>query len=1033
MHGAKDGTAADLATIAQMGLSPIHKTTTANRPKMGTTGSSTHITSILLLNIRGLLSLSNRTKIPFLRDLVACNQALCIALMETHQKPDIGNAEIHIPQYVVFWTDRKERSHGGVAMYIREDLTSQVLLSHSNSVCDTLIIHIRQLNVVICATYRPPDAPNHVGKFEDCLTKIEEVLDTLEQHISVLLMGDFNLPNVRWPEGLSLPGMTRYEQGQVNSLLNLANTLYMEQVVLQPTRAGNILDLCFTNNMDLIHNVKVTPTLLLDHNMVELTMYGPKEAMDMQPTRNSQNLSSLNFNKANWKQIEKEILKQNWPKCLSSPDIDMKLKQFMSVMQAICYKCVPERKATVHKNKIPRERKILMRRHTKVSNRLNKQIESSEKSRLKIQLLEIEKNLQLSHGKERADKEAWAIDNIKSNPRAFYKFAKETASVHCRIGPLLEKDGALTGNPKRISEILNDQFKSVFTPPLGHFQVSNPTDFFTTADIKAEAMMIDYIDIKEDDVIRAIDELNPNSATGPDGFPAILLKVCKRVLARPLQSLFQSFLASGKLPRKLKEGKICPIHKGGSRAEAKNYRPISLTSHISKVMERIVRRKLIAFLEENDLLPDTQHGFRPGRSCLTQLLQHYDWVLKQLLNHSNVEVIYLDFAKAFDKVDHGMICHKLRDLGIVGKLGEWLHDFLKDRSQVVVANGATSNDTQIVSGVPQGTVLGPLLFIMALSDMPSATQRATVTSYADDTKVSQVIQNPEDTMHLQCELDEIYKWAEKNNMQFNAEKFQALCYQHARLNAEPIKYTGPGGTAIPEAETVRDLGIYMSNNASFHVHVAKLSMKCRRLTGWILRTFRTRDQETMMVLWKTLVLSHFDYCSQLWSPTSVKLISELEAIQRSYTKKIASMQHISYWERLKRLRLYSLERRRERYAIIYIWKILEGIVPNFGIESYTNKRTGRHCIVPRTPNLPSRCRTRYCNSLGFRGPQLFNILPKDLRDLHAVDVGVFKTRLDLFLSGVPDEPTSRQEAQMRAAASNSLMHQMSIPEVKFVK
>ena len=142
---------------------------------------------------------------------------------------------------------------------------------------------------------------------------------------------------------------------------------------------------------------------------------------------------------------------------------------------------------------------------------------------------------------------------------------------------------------------------------------------------------INYIDIKEEDVISAIDEMSSNSATGPDGFPAILLKTCKRALAKPLQILFQSFLAVGKLPGKLKEGIICPIHKGGSRADAKNYRPVSLTSHISKVMERVIRGKLITFLEVNDLLTDTQHGFRPGRSCLTQLLIYLLLVSPHLL------------------------------------------------------------------------------------------------------------------------------------------------------------------------------------------------------------------------------------------------------------------------------------------------------------------------------------------------------------------------------------------------------------------
>ena len=196
-----------------------------------------------------------------------------------------------------------------------------------------------------------------------------------------------------------------------------------------------------------------------------------------------------------------------------------------------------------------------------------------------------------------------------------------------KIGPLSQDNGPLTANPEEMSEILNEQFKSVFTSPLGHMHVNRPDELFATTTARRDAAKIDYINIEEEDVVSAIDDMSLNSAAGPDGFPAVLLKSCKRALAKPLQLLFQSFLASGKLPGKLKEGKICPIHKGGSRADAKNYRPISLTSHISKVMERIIRKKLIMFLEENNLLTDTQHGFRPGKSCLTQLLEHYDWVL----------------------------------------------------------------------------------------------------------------------------------------------------------------------------------------------------------------------------------------------------------------------------------------------------------------------------------------------------------------------------------------------------------------------
>ena len=1020
-HTTTAGNGPNEATAINGGLRADSSTTTVGRGVANT--HSPFTTPVLLLNARGLMPL-HQHKIPYLRDLVTCNQAICMALTETHLTADIADAEIQIPEYNLLRTDRKDRTHGGVAVYIREDVTPVVLLSHSNSVCDTLIVQFIQIKMVMCITYRPPDAPNHGDSFEESLVKMEEVLAGLNDSHHILLLGDFNFPHMEWPSGHLLPGMSLREQGQALSLLNFTNTLFMEQVVPCPTRGKNILDLCFTNNAALIHNIKVTPTILSDHNLIEVSIYGPRKAKDMQQTtKRTGHLSSLNFHKADWKGIEKEVLEQNWSAHLSAADIDTKLEQFMTSMKGICGRYAPERTPYQKRKIIPRDRKILMRRRAKISNRLSRSMKDGEESYLKQNLLMIESQLRHSHEKERAEKEARAVENIKIKPKAFYSFAKESASIRYKTGPLYEENGSLTADPQAISEILSSQYKSAFTSPIQQLRIDIPGEFFRTTLQHGDKANIDHIEIEEADVMSAIDEMRPNSATGPDGFPAILLKNCKKALAKPLKILFQSFLKCGRIPKKLKEGIVCPIHKGGSRAEAKNYRPVSLTSHISKVMERIVRRRLTTFLEENGLLSDTQHGFRSGRGCLTQLLQHYDWVLKHLMDRSNVDVIYLDFAKAFDKVDHGMICHKLRLLGINGKLGEWLHDFLKDRTQTVAVDGALSRGTLITSGVPQGTVLGPLLFVVALSDMPRAAKSATLTSYADDTKVAYAIKDQPDANLLQEDLDAIYKWAKENNMQFNAGKFQALRYRPSPACFIQQNYVGPEGMVIPELNVVRDLGIRMSSDATFHAHIEAVVARCKRMAGWILRTFRTRDQEAMLTLWRSFVLSHLDYCSQLWSPHSVGLIAELEAVQRCFTRRIESMEGLSYWERLKELRLYSLERRRDRYAVIYIWKILEGLVPNFGITSYNNPRTGRHCTVPKVPTASSKVRTIYSNSLGFKGPQLFNSLPKDLRNLHGVGVEVFKKRLDALLSTIPDEPTSRQETQKRVAASNSLLHQ----------
>ena len=195
----------------------------------------------------------------------------------------------------------------------------------------------------------------------------------------------------------------------------------------------------------------------------------------------------------------------------------------------------------------------------------------------------------------------------------------------------------------------------------------------------------------------------------------------------------------------MKLANIVPIHKGGSKAFAKNYRPISLTSHLIKIFERAIRKHIVKYLETNNLLNQGQQGFRSGRSCLTQLIDHYDRVLHQCETGANVDVIYLDFAKAFDKVDHNILLSKIGNMGIGGKVGIWLYAFLKNRYQVIITNKSMSEKSNVISGVPQGTVLGPVLFLIMISNIDTDITTSVVSSFVDDTRVSKKIGSPNDT------------------------------------------------------------------------------------------------------------------------------------------------------------------------------------------------------------------------------------------------------------------------------------------------
>ena len=231
--------------------------------------------------------------------------------------------------------------------------------------------------------------------------------------------------------------------------------------------------------------------------------------------------------------------------------------------------------------------------------------------------------------------------------------------------------------------------------------------------------------------------------------------------------------------------------------------------------------------------------------------------------------------------------------------------------------------------MPQGTVLGPVLFLVLISDI-SSNVSSNITSFADDTKVFATINNPTDCDDLQSDLDNIYLWSSENNMMFNQEKFQYISYHMGDSSKINNIYLSPDLNILPKSGEVKDLGILMSENCEFDNHIATVVKKCSRLCGWILRNlFQAFQASPFNFVQVIIVIPHLDYGSQLWSPFQVKSINALERVQRVFTKHIDGMHNLSYAERLKSLGIYSLQRRRDRYMAIYMWKILERKVPNF--------------------------------------------------------------------------------------------------------
>ena len=329
--------------------------------------------------------------------------------------------------------------------------------------------------------------------------------------------------------------------------------------------------------------------------------------------------------------------------------------------------------------------------------------------------------------------------------------------------------------------------------------------------------------------------------------------------------------------------------------------------------------------------------------------------LNSLSNGDDMDAIYLDYAKAFDKVDHQLLLSKLQLYGFHSKIIRRIESFLANRSQQVIVDGHMSIIAPIISNVPQGTVLGPILFLIFINDIASCASHSTLRCFADDTRICRSISDLNNVHELQSDLEEVTKWSARNNMALHEDKFEYICHLTNKRNPlhqlpfahEHFQYKTSTGTILTPVDQLRDLGITVSNDLSWTSHIRSSCDKARKMAAWVFSVFHTRNTGVMLTLYKSLVRSHLQYCSPLWNPSKICDIQELESVQRTFTSNIHGLQHLHYWERLKTLTLMSLQRRRERYVNMHMWKILHGLTSNdLQVQFTVNPRLGNLAKVP---------------------------------------------------------------------------------------
>jgi len=350
-----------------------------------------------------------------------------------------------------------------------------------------------------------------------------------------------------------------------------------------------------------------------------------------------------------------------------------------------------------------------------------------------------------------------------------------------------------------------------------------------------------------------------------------LFKKVSASLAEPLSLLFTSFFSVGQIPQEWLRAIVTPVYKSGSSSIASNYRPISLTCVACKLMERIIVCEMLHYLRSNNLISKQQHGFLSRRSTTTNLLETInDWTLA-IDNRNAISVVYIDFARAFDTVCHSKLCYKLSRYGVTGNLLKWIQSFLTDRSQCTRVGQSCSDYVNLSSGIVQGSILGPLLFLMYINDIVDLfDSTCSCKLYADDIKVYSVINTREDCESMQKVLNDIQEWSDQWQLSISYKKCNTMFI--GKVNTDVIFTLG--SEDITTVKQVKDLGINVCNDCKFNYHIDHITARAHTRANLVHKCFVSKDTNTLVKAFTTYVRPLLEYASCVWSPCNIMNIKK---------------------------------------------------------------------------------------------------------------------------------------------------------------
>ena len=906
---------------------------------------------------------------------------LCIT--ETHLNSTITDPEINLHGFRVFRKDRNTgKKFGGSCIFVHNTLSAQLLEEFDAPDSVGVLVKLDNFSFKLLCVYRSQNLPENEQQ-----VLLEEISKTGKNNSTELkLFGDLNLPDVNWDT------MT------VNCCQNSTNHFFALQREYLDTFTNLGLSPCVQTGT--ITRRRVVGNSLQESQLNQVLTSIPDSVLSVDTVSSlgkSDHLGILLCLKATNSFEFIKSVSENWPKfseeqiLQEGANIDW---TFSEELDSNLMWMELESKLKLISNKVPKKNikctrngEILSKKPWDCSMLERKRKEKDQAWKLFDDFPNSTNlNLALHKQGEYESKELQQIialenkilGNFKTNPKVVYKYLNSKRKIKESVSTLKDKKNNIIKDPRQAATLLAEFFSSTFVQkphvPLEEECYKSSTDYISDLHITFEMVQ---------SVLKNQDK---NKSMGPDNIhPKVLAALSENEnFVEAVQKLFIKCFSSGEIPKIWKTANVMALHKKGSKTDCSNYRPISLTCILCKIYEKIIRSHILKHVA--DKISGKQHGFLIGRSCLSNLLEFMDSVTDILASGEDLDIFYFDFQKAFDTVPHNRLRIKLESFGICGKTLNVITDFLSNRSFRVLVGNEKSAHFPVSSGVPQGSVLGPLLFLLYINDLPDNISNY-VSLFADDLKMygkssSQILN--------QNDINQLVKWQNRWLLTFNT-KDKKCKVMHLGKNNQCHSYF-LDGNLLPTVDSEKDLGITVNKTVDWKEHVSNIIKKAKSVTAWVSRSIISRSPEIMTKIYKSLVRPQLEYCVQLWSPLPSHgnwgLILEIEDVQRSFTRMIDGVGLLSYENRLKALNLTTLLERRARGDLIETFKIQSGLVDYgknlFKTSTYGNKLVSR-------PGDQHKFKHSF---LSRRVIQYWNKLPNDIKSAKTVES--FKNKLQNF-------------------------------------